>query len=97
MENEYVETPVSKELIYGSLKGLLSSLDPFSEFLEPERYEELRSDTEGKFGGLGLEITIKDGMLTVVTPIEDTQAWKAGISPGDRIVKIDAEPTKDIT
>ena len=97
VENEYVETPKSKELIYGSLKGLLASLDPFSEFLEPQRYEELRSDTEGRFGGLGIEITIKDGMLTVVTPIEDTPAWNAGISPGDRIVKIDAEPTKDIT
>ena len=67
-----METPQSKELIYGSLKGMLSSLDPFSEFLEPQRYEELRSDTEGRFGGLGIEITIKDGMLTVITPIEDT-------------------------
>ena len=97
VENEYVETPKSKELIYGSLKGLLSSLDPFSEFLEPQRYEELRSDTEGRFGGLGIEITIKDGMLTVITPIEDTPAWKAGISPGDRIIKIDAQATKNIT
>lgn len=97
VDSEYVETPQSKELIYGSLKGMLSSLDPFSEFLEPQRYEELRSDTEGRFGGLGIEITIKDGMLTVITPIEDTPAWKAGILPGDRIVKIDAEPTKDIT
>ena len=92
-----METPKSKELIYGSLKGLLSSLDPFSEFLEPQRYEELRSDTEGRFGGLGIEITIKDGMLTVITPIEDTPAWKAGISPVTGLSRLTREATKNIT
>ena len=76
---------------------MLSSLDPYSEFLDPERYKELKTDTEGKFGGLGIEITIKDGLLTVITPIEDTPAWKAGLKPDDKIVKIDGEITRNIS
>ncbi|KPK99011.1 MAG: hypothetical protein AMJ95_01665 [Omnitrophica WOR_2 bacterium SM23_72] len=97
IQSEYVEDTQPKDLIYGALKGMLSSLDPHSQFLDPDTYNELKVDTEGKFGGLGIEITIKDGLLTVVTPIEDTPAWKAGIKANDRIVKIDNELTRDIT
>ncbi|MFH0827434.1 MAG: S41 family peptidase [Candidatus Omnitrophota bacterium] len=97
IQSEYVEETQPKDLIYGALKGMLSSLDPHSQFLDPDTYNELKVDTEGKFGGLGIEITIKDGLLTVVTPIEDTPAWKAGIKANDRIVKIDNELTRDIT
>lgn len=97
IQAEYVEETQPKDLIYGALKGMLSALDPHSQFLDPDTYNELKVDTEGKFGGLGIEITIKDGLLTVVTPIEDTPAWKAGIKANDRIVKIDNELTRDIT
>lgn len=97
VQNEYVDEAKPKDLIYNALKGMVSSLDPHSQFLDPETYNELKIDTEGKFGGLGIEITIKDGMLTVITPIEDTPAWKAGIKAQDRIVKINNELTKDIS
>lgn len=97
VEADYVDAPNHQDLIYGALKGMLISLDPYSEFLDPERYNELKVDTEGKFGGLGIEIAIKDGLLTVMTPIEDTPAWQAGLRAGDRIVKIDGELTRNIT
>ena len=70
---------------------------PHSQFLDPDEYKELKTETEGKFGGLGIEISIRDGLLTIITPIEGTPAWKAGIKAGDRIVKIEDELTKDIT
>ena len=97
IQSEYAEEPKAKDLIYGSLKGMLSSLDPHSQFLDPEDYKELKTETEGKFGGLGIEIAIRDGLLTVITPIEDTPAWKIGIKAGDKIVKIEDEITKDMS
>lgn len=97
IQSDYVEEKSPKDLIYGALKGMLSSLDPHSQFLTPNEYKELREETKGEFGGLGMEITIKDGLLTIVTPLEDTPAWRVGVKPGDRIVKIDGEPTRDIT
>lgn len=97
IRSEYVDEPVSKDLIYGALKGMLSSLDPYSQFMDPESFNELRSDTEGKFGGIGIEIGIKDGLITVITPIEDTPAWKLGLKPNDKIVKINNELTRDMT
>jgi carboxyl-terminal processing protease len=92
-----VDEVSAKDLIYGALKGMLSSLDSHSQFMDPDTYNELKVDTEGKFGGLGIEITIKDGLLTVITPIEDTPAWKAGVKAGDRIVKINDELTRDMS
>ncbi len=97
IQSEYVEEKTPKDLIYGSLKGLLSSLDPHSQFMDPDDYKELKTETQGKFGGLGIEITIKDGLLTIITPVEDSPAWKAGIKAGDRIVKIEKEVTRDMT
>lgn len=97
IQADYVEELPSKDLIYGSLKGMLATLDPHSQFLDPDEYKELKTETEGKFGGLGIEISIRDGLLTIITPIEDTPAWRAGIKAGDRIVKIGDELTKDIT
>ena len=94
---DYVDEVTAKNLIYGALKGMVGSLDPHSQFMDPDTYNELKVDTEGKFGGLGIEITIKDGLLTVVSPIEDTPAWKAGLKANDRIVKIDDELTRDMT
>lgn len=97
IQSEYVDEKQPKELIYGSLKGMLSSLDPHSQFLDPEEYKELKTETQGKFGGLGIEISIRDGLLTIITPIEDTPAWKAGLKAMDRIVKIGDALTKDMT
>lgn len=96
IQADYVEEKSAKDLIYGSLKGMLASLDPHSQFLDPEEYKELKTETQGKFGGLGIEISIRDGLLTIITPLEDTPAWRAGIKAGDRIVKIEGELTKDL-
>ena len=96
IQKEYVDETKTKDLIYGALKGMLGSLDAHSQFMDPATYEELKVDTQGKFGGLGIEITIKDGLLTVITPIEDTPAWKAGIKANDRIVKIDDTLTREM-
>jgi carboxyl-terminal processing protease len=76
------------ELVNDALKGMIDSLDPHSEFMDPEEYQELQSDTEGEFGGLGLVVTMKDNYVTVVTPMDDTPGFRAGILSGDRIVKI---------
>ena len=97
IQSDYVDTVSPKDLIYGSLRGMLAALDPHSQFLDPDEYKELKTETQGKFGGLGIEISIRDGLLTVITPIEGTPAWNAGIKAGDRIVKIEDELTKDMT
>lgn len=97
IEEKYVEKKPPQDLIYGALGGLLSSLDSYSEFLSPDGYKDLLAETEGKFGGLGVEITIKDTLLTVVSPLEDTPAWNAGMKPGDIIVKIEGKITRGIT
>ena len=97
IQSEYVDEKTPKDLIYGSLRGMLSSLDPHSQFLEPDDYTDLKTETKGEFGGLGIEISIRDGLLTIISPIEDTPAWKVGLKAGDRIVKIEDELTKDIT
>ena len=97
VQADYVDKKTPKDLIYSSLKGMVGDLDPHSQFLTPEEYKELKTETEGKFGGLGIEISIRDGLLTVISPIEGTPAWKAGVKAGDRIVKIGKELTRDIT
>ena len=96
-EEKYVEEKPIKDLIYGAIAGLANSLDSYSQFLKPEDYKELLVETEGKFGGLGIEITIRDSLLTIVSPIEDTPAYNAGLKPGDIIVKIEGEITRGIT
>jgi len=78
-----------QQLVYGALRGMVDTLDPHSEFLDPERFKELQSDTQGQFGGLGVIIQSRDGYITVVTPIEDTPGFRAGIQAGDRLLKID--------
>jgi carboxyl-terminal processing protease len=97
IQSEYVDETKPKDLIYGALKGMLASLDLHSQFMDPDTYNELKVETKGKFGGLGIEVTIKDGLLTVITPIEDTPAWRAGLKPLDKIVKIDNDITRDMT
>ncbi len=97
VRNNYVEEVSNQELIYGALQGMLGALDPYSSFMEPESYGEMQVETKGEFGGLGIEITMRNGILTVITPIEDTPASRAGIHPGDRIVKIDGDLTDELT
>ncbi len=96
VRSHYVEEIDMEKLIYGAIRGMLSTLDPHSSFLTPEMYEEMQADTHGEFGGLGIEITVKDGELIIVSPIEDTPAYIAGIKPGDKIIKINGQPTRDI-
>ena len=97
LQKEYVEETKSRDLVYGAIKGMLETLDPHSAFYTPEMYKEMQEETKGRFEGLGIEITLKEGILTVVAPIEGTPASKAGILAGDLIVKIDGEPTKNLT
>jgi len=97
IKNNYVSEVKAKPLIYGALRGMLSSLDPYSQFMNPDFHKEIQIETEGKFGGLGIVITIKETFLTVVSPLEGTPADRAGIKPGDKIVKIDDELIREIT
>jgi carboxyl-terminal processing protease len=97
IQKDYVEETNSKDLINGAIKGMLETLDPHSAFMPPNMYKEMQEETKGRFEGLGIEITVKDSVLTVVSPIEGTPAYKAGILAGDQIVKIDGEPTKNFT
>src|SRR6266571_2494690 len=96
VQKQYVDEVAPKELIYSAIKGTLRGLDPHSSFLDPESYREMQVETSGSFGGLGIEITLKDDVLTVVSPIEGTPAYRAGLQTGDRIVKIDGLVTKDM-
>ena len=84
-------------LINGAIKGMLETLDPHSNFLTSEVFRDMKIDTSGKFGGVGIEVAIKDDVLTVLAPMEDSPAWKAGILPGDKMVKINGESTKGFT
>ena len=97
VQKDYVKDVPDKELLQGALSGMLQSLDPYSSFLTEDMFKELQVETKGEFGGLGIEITMETGLLTVVSPIEDTPAFKAGLKPGDKIIKIDGEPAKGIT
>ena len=97
VQKNYVDQVGTDKLVEGAITGMLSALDPHSAYLTPDSYKELQVDTEGSFGGLGIEITIRDGVLTVVSPIEDTPAYRAGIKAGDQIIKIEDELTKDLT
>jgi carboxyl-terminal processing protease len=96
IQNQYVDETEPREVIYGAVRGMLRALDPHSSFMDPESYREMQVETSGSFGGLGIEITIRDDQLTVVAPIEGTPAWRAGVQPGDRIVKIEGLATKDM-
>ena len=86
-----------KDLIYGALNGMLQSLDPHSQFMDPEMYSDMKDDTTGHFGGLGIVISIKDAVLTIVAPMEDTPGFKAGLMSGDKIIEIDGKSTEGLS
>ena len=96
IQSQYVDEVPPKDIIYSAIRGTLRGLDPHSSFLDPEMYREMQVETTGSFGGLGIELTLRDDVLTVVAPIEGTPAYRAGIQPGDRIVKIEGLTTKDM-
>src|SRR3990172_80182 len=96
VQKHYVNEVSIQDLVEGAVSGMLNSLDPHSAYLTQDLYKELQIDTEGSFGGLGIEITIRDGVLTVVSPIEDTPAYQVGIRAGDQIIKIEGDLTKDM-
>ncbi|HET9554651.1 MAG TPA: S41 family peptidase [Anaeromyxobacteraceae bacterium] len=97
VENSYVEEVDEKELVYGAIDGLVGRLDPHSVFLRPDVFKALRDETTGEFDGLGLELTVKDDKVTVVSPMADSPGERAGVQPGDRLVSVDGVPTRDLS
>ena len=97
IESNYVETVESDFMIEGAIRGMVKSLDPHTSYMPPATYKEMQVETTGKFGGLGIEISMRDGVLTVVSPIDDTPAFRAGVKAGDKIIKIEDESTLDMT
>ncbi|MBN2466816.1 MAG: S41 family peptidase [Deltaproteobacteria bacterium] len=97
VQKDYVEETNVDDLVEGAINGMLNTLDPHTSYLPPDLYKEMQVETKGRFGGLGIELTVKDGILTVVAPIEDTPAFRAGIKAGDQIFKINSETTKNMT
>jgi carboxyl-terminal processing protease len=97
VKKHYVEETKTKDLVQGALRGMLAGLDPHSSFMTPDMFKEMQVETRGEFGGLGIQIGIKDNRLTVIAPIEDTPAFTAGIQSGDTIIKVDETSTKDLT
>jgi carboxyl-terminal processing protease len=97
VENSYVEPVDERELVYGAIDGMMSRLDPHSVFMRPEMYRQMRDDTSGEFDGLGLELTVQEGELTVISPVADSPGERGGIRPGDRILSIDGASTKELT
>ncbi|KUG23139.1 carboxyl-terminal protease [hydrocarbon metagenome] len=97
VQKNYVDDVESPTLIQGAINGMVKALDPHSAFMTPDLYKELEVETQGSFGGIGIEITILKDVLTIVSPIEDTPAYVAGLKSGDQILRIDGKSTKDIT
>src|SRR2546422_6722100 len=97
VQKHYVEEVKTKDLVYGAIRGMLATLDPHSAFMPPDVYKEVQVETKGEFGGVGIQIGIKDNRLTVIAPIDGTPAERAGIKAGDYIIKVNEESTKDMT
>lgn len=97
IQQYYVEEVDSRKLLYGAIKGMLRELDPHTNFMPADIYKEFESETSGEFGGLGIEISVQSGVLTIISPIEDAPAWEAGIKAGDKIVGINGTSTKGLS
>ena len=97
IQQYYVEEVDTEKLVYGAIKGMLRELDPHTNFMPPEMFKEFENETSGEFGGLGIEISVQNGILTIISPIEDTPAFKAGVKAGDKVVAIDSQSTKGLS
>ena len=97
LQDKYVDEIKINTILVNAYRGMLSGLDPYSQYFSPEDMEDLKIETEGEFEGLGIEVIVKEGLLTVITPLLDSPAFKAGILVGDRIIKIDGESTENMT
>ncbi len=94
VQKNYVDEVTMEQLVQGAIEGMVAALDPHSAYLPPDAYKELQVETQGAFGGLGIEITLKDSVLTIITPLDDTPAFRAGVKPGDKIIQIDGQLTR---
>jgi carboxyl-terminal processing protease len=97
VQRNYVEETKVKDLVQGAIRGMLSTLDPHSAYMTPEMYKEMQVETKGEFGGVGIQIGVKENRLAVIAPIDGTPAQRAGIKAGDFITKVNDEPTKDLS
>lgn len=97
IQQYYVEEVDTKKLIQGAIKGMLKELDPHTSFMQAEVFKEFETETSGEFGGLGIEMSIQNSVLTIISPIEDTPAWLAGVKPGDKVIAIDGKSTKGLS
>ena len=97
IDTDYVKKLEVKDLIHGAIKGMMNTLDGYSQFLDEDSFQDIKEETKGEFGGIGVEIGIRDGVLTVITPMEGTPAAESGIESGDKVVKINGDITRDIT
>jgi carboxyl-terminal processing protease len=97
VQKNYVDETKVKDLVQGAIRGMLSTLDPHSAYMTPEMYKEMKVETKGEFGGVGIQIGVKETRLAVIAPIEGTPAHRAGIKAGDFITKVNDESTKDLT
>ena len=93
IQTEHLDKPEAEKLFYAAIKGMLATLDPYSEFLDPEANNSFQENTRGTFGGLGMYIGVRDNKLTVISPMEDTPAYRAGVQTGDYISEINGEST----
>src|SRR5438876_8599977 len=93
---DYVEKPDDSKLIESAINGMLAGLDPHSSYMEPKSFRDMQIQTRGEFGGLGIEVTMEDGLIKVVAPIDETPAAKAGIMAGGRITHLDNEPVQGL-
>lgn len=97
VQQYYVEEVDTKKLIYGAIKGMLRELDPHTNFMPPDIFKDFETETSGEFGGLGIEISVQNGILTIISPIEDAPAWEAGIKAGDKVVAVNGTSTKGMS
>lgn len=97
IQQYYVEPVDTKKLIHGAIKGMLRELDPHTNFMSPDVFKDFETETSGQFGGLGIEISLQNGILTIISPIEDTPAWQAGIKAGDKVIAVDGKSTKGLS
>lgn len=97
IQQYYVEEVNTKKLVYGAIKGMLRELDPHTNFMSPDIFKDFENETSGEFGGLGIEISVQNGILTIISPIEDAPAWEAGIKAGDKVIAVDGTTTKGVS